>query len=105
MLYPIFITLPENPEKAKKSNEGAFALAYPSVSFGIDVFKNSISDTDKLGIIEPLKVKIQAISSATEASVSILRIDDMISSKGTRGMGGGQGGMPGGPGGMGGMEE
>ena len=74
-------------------------------NFGIDVFKNSISDTDKLGIIEPLKVKIQAISSATEASVSILRIDDMISSKGTRGMGGGQGGMPGGPGGMGGMEE
>ncbi len=66
--------------------------------YGVDVFKNVIGDMDKLGIIEPLKVKSQAISSATEAAASILRIDDMISSKG-KGGGGGQGGMP--PGGMG----
>ncbi len=67
--------------------------------YGVDVFKNSISDMDKLGIIEPLKVKTQAISSATEAAASILRIDDMISSKGKSPAG--AGGMP--PGGMGGM--
>jgi archaeal chaperonin len=74
-------------------------------SYGIDVYKNNIADMDRIGVIEPLKVKSQAISSATEASVSILRIDDMISSKGTRPAGGG--GMPGGgmPGGMGGMED
>ena len=71
--------------------------------FGVDVYGNSISDMDKLGVIEPLKVKVQAITSATEATVSILRIDDMISSKGSRPQGGGgPGGMP--PG-MGGMED
>lgn len=70
-------------------------------SYGIDVYTNSIADMEKLGVIEPLKVKLQALSSATEASAAILRIDDMISSKG-RGGGAGPGGMP--PGGMEGME-
>ena len=56
-----------------------------------------MSDMEKLGVIEPLKVKLQALSSATEASASILRIDDMISSKGRPPAGGGgPGGMPGG---------
>ncbi len=63
--------------------------------YGIDVYTNSIADMEKPGVIEPLKVKLQALSSATEASAAILRIDDMISSKGR---GGGAG--PGGPGGM-----
>lgn len=71
-------------------------------SFGVDVYSNSVADMDKLGVIEPLKVKSQAITSATEATVSILRIDDMISSKGSRPPAGGPGGMPGG---MGGMED
>ena len=70
--------------------------------YGIDVYENKTADMEKLGVIEPLKVKSQAISSATEATVSILRIDDMISSKGTRPP---QGGMPGGMPGMGGMED
>ena len=69
-------------------------------SFGIDIFANKIKDMEQLGVIEPTKVKYQAISSATEATVSILRIDDMISSKGSRPSGGG--GMPGPMGGMGG---
>ncbi len=69
--------------------------------FGVDVYGNVTADMEKLGVIEPLKVKSQAINSATEAAVSILRIDDMISSKGTRPAGGAGGGMPGGmPGGM-----
>ncbi|MGC8479684.1 MAG: thermosome subunit beta [Candidatus Micrarchaeia archaeon] len=66
-------------------------------TFGIDVYKNTIGDMEKLGVIEPLKVKIQAYSSATEASASILRIDDMISAKG-RGPSGGGGMPPGMPG-------
>ncbi len=69
-------------------------------NFGIDVYKNAIGDMEKLGVIEPLKVKMQALSSATEASSAILRIDDMISAKGRSPSGGG--GMP--PG-MGGMED
>src|SRR5271154_3060663 len=68
--------------------------------YGIDVYENKTADMEKLGVIEPMKVKSQAITSATEATVSILRIDDMISSRGSRPQGGG-GGMPGGMGGMG----
>ena len=71
-------------------------------NFGVDVYSNTVADMDKLGVIEPLKVKSQAITSATEATVSILRIDDMISSKGSRPQGPPGGGMPGG---MGGMED
>jgi chaperonin GroEL (HSP60 family) len=55
-----------------------------------------------IGVLEPLRVKTQAISSAAEAAVMILRIDDVIASK-SGGAGGMPGGMPGGMGGMGGM--
>jgi chaperonin GroEL (HSP60 family) len=51
-------------------------------AYGVDVYRNQTSDMEKLGVIEPLKVKEQAIASASEASEIILRIDDMISSKG-----------------------
>ncbi|OIO65214.1 thermosome subunit [Candidatus Woesearchaeota archaeon CG1_02_57_44] len=45
---------------------------------GIDVFTGKVMDAWKAGILEPLKIKTQAISSATEVSVMILRIDDII---------------------------
>ena len=35
-------------------------------------------------IIEPLKVKTQAISSASEVAIMILRIDDVIASNGKK---------------------
>ena len=47
-------------------------------NFGVDVFNRKSADMWELGIIEPLKIKIQAIKSASEASVMILRIDDII---------------------------
>ncbi len=71
--------------------------------YGVDVYRNAVGDMEKLGVIEPCKVKEQAISSASEAAEIILRIDDMISSKG-RAPAGGAGGMPGGMGGHG-MED
>ncbi len=68
--------------------------------YGVDIMNNSVSNMDKLGIYEPMMVKKQAIFSASEAAEIILRIDDMISSKGKSGgagmppnMGGGMGGM------------
>ncbi|MBW6451854.1 MAG: TCP-1/cpn60 chaperonin family protein [DPANN group archaeon] len=69
---------------------------------GIDVFKNKVIDMHKEGVLEPLKIKTQAISSASEATEMILRIDDVISASR---LGGGHapdmGGMPPGMGGMG----
>jgi archaeal chaperonin len=62
--------------------------------FGLNLFTNKVSDTYEAGIIEPLKVKTQAISSASEVANMILRIDDVISSKG-RGNKSVNSGMPG----------
>lgn len=47
---------------------------------GIDVFSGEVMDAWKAGVIEPLKVKTQAVSSATEVATMILRIDDVIAS-------------------------
>jgi chaperonin GroEL (HSP60 family) len=58
-------------------------------------------DMLKLGVVEPIRVKTQAINSATEAAVMIVRIDDVIASKSGPGA---SGGMPGGMGGMGGED-
>ncbi len=45
---------------------------------GLNLFTNKIEDTLAQGIIEPLKVKTQAISSASEVATMILRIDDVL---------------------------
>ena len=50
--------------------------------FGIDVMKGKIFDAWKSGVIEPLKIKTQAIKSASEVSELILRIDDVIAASG-----------------------
>ncbi len=79
---------------------------------GIDVMKGQVASMHASDIFEPLSVKIQIITCATEAASMILRIDDVIATAksaggpppGAEGMGGmgGMGGMPG-MGGMGGM--
>ncbi|MBU1975588.1 MAG: TCP-1/cpn60 chaperonin family protein [Nanoarchaeota archaeon] len=48
------------------------------VNAGINVFSGKIMDAWKEGVIEPLSIKTQAISSATEVAIMILRIDDVI---------------------------
>jgi len=70
-------------------------------SFGLDVDAGKPADMLKAGVVEPLRVKTQAISSAAEAAVMILRIDDVIASSKAAGPAGGM--PPGGMGGMGGM--
>lgn len=45
---------------------------------GIDVFTGKTMDAWKSGVIEPLKIKTQAIASASEVAIMILRIDDVI---------------------------
>ncbi|HIH20033.1 TPA: thermosome subunit [Candidatus Micrarchaeota archaeon] len=72
-----------------------------SSNMGVDVYKVKVSDMKSLGVIEPLRVKKQAIQSASEAAEMILRIDDIIAARGRPPAP--QGG-PGGMGGMGGMD-
>lgn len=48
---------------------------------GINITNNKIEDSLKAGIIEPLKIKTQAISSSVEVATMILRIDDVLASK------------------------
>ncbi len=71
---------------------------------GVNVADNGkVFDAWQAGVIEPLKIKTQAVSSASEVAIMILRIDDVIA--GQAGSGGGAGGPPPGMsmGGMGGM--
>jgi thermosome len=49
---------------------------------GINVFTGKVVDMRKERVLEPIRVGKQAISSATDAAVMILRIDDVIASKG-----------------------
>jgi chaperonin GroEL (HSP60 family) len=48
---------------------------------GLDVYEGKAVDMLKNNVIEPLRVKTQAIASATEAANMILRIDDVISAE------------------------
>ena len=63
--------------------------------FGVQVRTGKIADMLADNVVEPLRVKQQAVKSATEAACMLLRIDDVLSSKGMK-----EGGPPGGPGGM-----
>ena len=69
---------------------------------GLNVFEGGVCDMKEAGVIEPQRVKKQAIQSAAEAAEMILRIDDVIasSSQGAAAAAaaapdmGGMGGMP-----------
>ncbi len=58
-------------------------------SYGVDVFENKVEDMKERGVLEPLKTKMQAIASASEAAEMILRIDDVIAAKKLEGGSGG----------------
>ncbi len=76
---------------------------------GINLKTGKVGDMLKLEVLEPLRVGTQAIDSATDVAIMILRIDDVIASKGMSSGemaamaqaaqgGGGMGGMGGMPG-------
>ena len=70
---------------------------------GLNVYTGKIVDMYEDGVVEPLRVKVQAIQSATDAASLILRIDDVLASTKKKPEAPGAGGMPPGMGGMGGM--
>ncbi len=89
-LDPIDIMVALRAEHEKKNHQ----------YFGIEITTGKIKNMLDLFVLEPLRVKQQVIKSATEAANMILKIDDLISVKGTKappmpsgGMGG-MGGMP-----------
>jgi archaeal chaperonin len=66
----------------------------------VNVIDGKIMNAWESGIIEPLKIKTQAVKSASEVAELILRIDDVIASSSSAGPQGPPGGMP-----MGGMPD
>lgn len=50
-------------------------------AYGVDVMSGAVVDMEKIHVIEPTTIKIQAINSASEVSQMILRIDDIIAGR------------------------
>ena len=82
--------------RAKHATDG-------SSTYGLNVFTGEVEDMAENGVVEPLRVKTQAIQSATESAEMLLRIDDVIAAEKLSGGAGGDAGDMGGMGGMGGM--
>lgn len=61
---------------------------------GLNPYTGKVEDMKKLNVIEPYRIGKQAINSATDAAIMILRIDDVIASKASSTPQVGEGGMP-----------
>lgn len=46
--------------------------------FGLDLLNGQVIDNFKAGVLEPALSKVNCIRFATEAAITIMRIDDMI---------------------------
>jgi T-complex protein 1 subunit alpha len=45
---------------------------------GLDLVEGIVRDSKKAGVLEPVVCKVKCLKFATEAAITILRIDDMI---------------------------
>lgn len=82
-LDPINIVI----EMRKQHKEG-------KVYAGLNPYTGKVEDMMALNVIEPYRIGKQAINSATDAAVMILRIDDVIAAKASPMPQVGEGGMP-----------
>jgi len=46
--------------------------------YGLDLTNNTVRDSVKAGVVEPLVSKLKSFKFATEAAITILRIDDLV---------------------------
>ncbi|KAM0682257.1 chaperonin-containing T-complex alpha subunit Cct1 [Mitosporidium daphniae] len=53
-------------------------LTTNSPHMGLDLIQGTVRNNAQAGVLEPTMVKLKALKAATEAAISILRIDDMI---------------------------
>ena len=74
-------------EMRKQHKEG-------KVYAGLNPYSGKVEDMKALNVIEPYRIGKQAINSATDAAVMILRIDDVIAAKASPMPQVGEGGMP-----------
>jgi chaperonin GroEL (HSP60 family) len=51
------------------------------VNYGLNLMSGEPADMVAQGVVEPLKVKTQAMKSAAEAATMVLRVDDVIAAK------------------------
>lgn len=65
-----------------------------NVYAGLNPYTGKVEDMKKLNVIEPYRIGKQAINSATDAAIMILRIDDVIAAKASPAPQVGEGGMP-----------
>ncbi|RWX72982.1 MAG: thermosome subunit [Candidatus Methanosuratincola subterraneus] len=72
-------------------------------TYGVDVMSGKVDDMSKSNVFEPASVKKQAIKSATEAAITLLKIDDIIAASAPKKEKEGKGSPEEGMGGMGGM--
>ena len=70
------------------------AHAKKNKSMGLNVYTGKVVDMYKEGVYEPMRVKVQAIQSATEAANMLVRVDDMMITQKPSEMPGMPGGMP-----------
>ena len=61
-------------QKAPEDDEKKRNLIYS----GLDLINGKVRDNLKAGVLEPTMSKVKSLKFATEASITILRIDDMI---------------------------
>ena len=78
-------TLAENSghDQIDKLVELKSAHANGQKNAGLNVYTGKIVDMYEAGVIEPLRVKKQAIQSAAETTTLLIRVDDMMISKGS----------------------
>lgn len=62
---------------AKQSTQEGKQAAF----IGVDVYRKEPADMVANGVVEPLRITRQALSGATEAALSVLRIDDVLWAK------------------------
>jgi archaeal chaperonin len=82
-LYTIPTTIAENA--GHDPLDTLLRLKKATVGLSIDIETGGLDDMAKAGIIEPARVIRQAIQSATEVAIAILRIDDIIGKRGESG--------------------
>ena len=69
---------PSKKHFAQYAQHSSCRYALSSFRYGLDLQGGTIRDNVKAGVLEPAMIKIKAIQFATEAAISILRIDDVI---------------------------